>query len=168
MRTTSERILSFASFPDIYIFFLTALLTFNSSRTRQPVHVWHEVPGTASHGAHGPRLCCARCRLFPDWEGVCVGQFWQNHPHLSQRWRPQQVSNNSQKETRSFLSHPYFWKDPWSCLNMSIFASFVFCCLSNSTVATKNLLQVPTSYWQRSSLSDTTRLCRKCEGSLIS
>lgn len=38
----------------------------------QSVHVWHEVPGKASPGAHRPRLCCAGCWLFPHREGVRI------------------------------------------------------------------------------------------------
>lgn len=64
----------------------------------QSLHIWHEVPGAASHSAHGPRLCCAGCWLLSNWEGVCIGQFWQNHPNLPQGWWPQQVGDTSLKE----------------------------------------------------------------------
>lgn len=62
----------------------------------QPLHIWHEVPGQAHHGTHGPCVCCARCWLCSHGEGVCVCQLWQDHPNLCQgRWT-QQVSNADQ------------------------------------------------------------------------
>lgn len=65
----------------------------------QSVYIWYEVPGQAFHRPHGPCLSRAGCRLLSNWQGVCLGQLWQDHPHLPQRQWPQQVSGAGGSDT---------------------------------------------------------------------
>lgn len=65
----------------------------------QSVYIWYEVPGQAFHRPHGPCLSRAGCRLLSNWQGVCLGQLWQDHPHLPQRQWPQQVSGARGSDT---------------------------------------------------------------------